>query len=169
MTITSKTKMDHINTASIQAHDRRIRNFTSKVGRFILHLVEMLLAMEVGMAVLHLLGSLTPASSSYAAAFESGTNLHALAMAIFMIVPMVAWMIVRGHGWRPCAEMAFAMFVPTAAVALLCQLGVNAYLPWLAFASSPAMYLGMIIAMLYRRDHYTGKVNHSAHTAQLEG
>ena len=71
--------MDHINTASTQAHDHRIRNFASKVGRFILHLLEMLLAMEVGMAILHLLGNLIPASSSYAAAFESGTNLHALA------------------------------------------------------------------------------------------
>ncbi len=41
-------------------------------------------------------------------------------MALTMTVPMVAWMRYRGHGWRPCLEMAAAMFVPTfVAIALL--------------------------------------------------
>lgn len=165
MTTLRKATTYPLKTAATPAQAPRIHSRASKAGRFILHLLEMLLAMEVGMAILHLLGNLIPASSSYTAAFESGTNLHTLAMAVFMIVPMVAWMIVRGHGWRHVAEMAFAMLAPMAAVALLCQLGLAAYLPWLAFASSPAMYLGMLTAMLYRRDHYTVKAGHSAHIA----
>ncbi len=167
MTITSKITMDHINTASIQAHDHRIRNSASKVGRFILHLLEMALAMMVGMVILYLLDSLTPASSSYSAAFEYGTIMFDVSMAVFMTVPMVAWMIVRGHGWRHVAEMAFGMNAPVAAIIVLRLLGAEAYLPGLADASHPAMFLGMIIAMLYRRDHYTGKANHSAHRTLL--
>ncbi len=33
---------------------------------------------------------------------------------------------------------------------------VDAYLLWLVKASHPAMFLGRIMAMLYRHDHYTG-------------
>ena len=76
---------------------------------------------------------------------------------------VVAWMIVRGHGWRHSAEMAFAMLAPVAAIIVLHLLGADAYLPWLSKASHLAMPLGMIVAMLYRRDHYTGKTDHSAH------
>jgi flagellar biosynthetic protein FliP len=155
--------MVHINTASIQAHDHRIRNSAAKVGRFSLHLLEMLLAMMAGMPILPMLRNLIPASSIYAAAFKSGTNVYGLTMAVFMTVPMVAWMIVRGHGWRHSAEMAFAMFVPLIAIIVLRLLGADAYLPWLDKASHLAMPLAMIIAMLYRRDHYTGKAGHSAH------
>jgi hypothetical protein len=163
MTITAKTTIDHVDTASTQGHDHRIRNAASNVGRFILHLLEMLLAMMAGMAILYLLDNLTPAASSYAAAFKSGTNLNDLAMAVFMTVPMVAWMIVRGHGWRHGAEMAFAMFAPVAVIIALRLLEADANLPWLADASHPAMPLAMIVAMLYRRDHYTLKAGHSAH------
>ncbi len=160
MTITSKTTMNHIHTASTQAPEHRIRNSALKVGRFILHLLEMALAMMVGMVILYWLDTVTPASSSYAAAFKYGTNLFDLAMGIFMTVPMVAWMIVRGHGRRHSAEMAFAMFAPVAAIIALRLLGGEAYLPWLDDASHPAMFLVMIMAMLYRRDHYTGKAGH---------
>ncbi|HET7089429.1 MAG TPA: hypothetical protein VFL17_12340, partial [Anaerolineae bacterium] len=113
-TIATKITLDHVKTDDTHAHDHRIRNSASKVGRFIRHFLEMLLAMVAGMAILYLLGNLIPASSRYAAAFESGTNLHAIMMAVFMTVPMVAWMIVRGHGWRHSAEMAVAMLAPMA-------------------------------------------------------
>ena len=160
MTI-SKTTMNHIYTAGTQAHEHRIRNSVWKVVRFILHLLEMLLAMVPGMAILNLLESLIPASSSYTAVFESGSNLYDPVMAVFMAVPMVGWMIVRGHGWHHGAEMAFGMIAPVAAIFVPRLLGADAYQSWLADISHPAMFLGMILAMLYRRDHYTGKAGHS--------
>jgi ABC-type multidrug transport system fused ATPase/permease subunit len=110
-----------LNTASIQAQHHRIRSSASKVGRFILHLLEMLLAMVAGMFILSFLGDLIPAYSSLYFAFRSGTNLYELAMVVFMTVPMVAWMIVRGHGRWHGAEMAFAMFVPVAVIIVLRQ------------------------------------------------
>ena len=163
MTTETKTTMAHRHAASIPAQDHEICSSVANVGRFTLHFLEMMVAMMAGMPFFFLLRNRVPASSIYAAAFVSGTNLSALAMGVFMTVPMVAWMIVRGHGWRHSAEMAFAMFAPVAAIIVLRLLGADASMPWLAFASHPAMFLAMITAMLYRRDHYTGKAGHAAH------
>jgi hypothetical protein len=149
--------------ATTQAHDHRIRNSASKVGRFILHLLEMLLAMMAGMFALYFLGNLIPASSGLNADFKSGTNLYEFAMVVFMTLPMVAWMIVRGHGRRHGAEMAFAMFAPVAVIIMLRLLEADTYLPWLADIGHMASLVGMIAAMLYRRDHYVSKVGYSAH------
>ncbi len=168
MTITTNTTMDHIHVASTQTHEHRIHNSVIKVWRFFLHLLEMLLAMMVGMPILFMLRNLIPASSSYAEAFGRGTILLDLAMAIFMTVPMVLWMVVRGHGWRHAAEMAFGMNAPVVAIIVLRLLGADVYLPWLVWVSHPVMPLGMIFVMLYRRDHYTGKAGHSAHVTHRE-
>lgn len=142
-----------------QTSDHPLLRTVSKTGRFLLHLLEMLIAMQVGMMLFHLvLGLLRIFSIS--SAFESGTTLHAVTMTVFMTIPMVAWMIFRGHGWRHCIEMVIAMVAPVALIGLLCQLGIDAYLPWLAGLSTPLMFLGMILAMLYRRDHYTRTKGH---------
>ena len=165
MTITSKTTIDHVRTADIQTHARRIRSTASKMGRFSLHLLEMTLAMMVVMVLLYLLDTLTPESSRYSVFFEYGTNQFDLAMGVLMTVPMVAWMAVRGHGRRHSVEMAGAMFVPVVAIIMLRLFGAGAYLSWLDYASHPAMFLTMLVAMLYRRDHYTGKAGHAVHAS----
>lgn len=136
------------------------RSLPWKVGRFLLHLLEMLLAMGAGMGLFHLLAGLIPPASPLAVVNERGTDLHVIVMNVFMVVPMVAWMIIRGHGWRHSIEMAVAMLAPIAFVTVLCRLGLETYLPWLTGASAPAMYLGMLAAMLYRRSHYTGQKCH---------
>jgi hypothetical protein len=136
------------------------RGLASKAGRFLLHFLEMLVAMQVGMGIFHIMLILIRTYSNRAA-LESGTTLHAIVMTIFMTVPMGAWMVLRGHGWRHSMEMVIAMTAPVALIGLLCQLGVDEYLPWLAGLSTPLMFLGMIAAMLYRREHYTrGKSHH---------
>jgi hypothetical protein len=150
-----------------QAPDHPLRTAVSKTGRFLLHLLEMLIAMQVGMMLFHLmLGLLRIFSISRA--FESGTTVHAVTMTVFMAIPMAAWMIFRGHGWRHCIEMVIAMVVPVALIGLLCQLGIDAYLPWLAGLSAPLMFLGMILAMLYRRDHYTRTKGHVMEPATVQ-
>lgn len=149
-------------TLSKTKHMHRNQSLAWKVGRFLLHLFEMLLAMEAGMGLFHLLQWLIPASSGIKAALKFGTNLHTILMAVFMTIPMAAWMKIRGHGWRYSVEMVVAMLAPMAAIILLCWLGIDAYLPWLAQASGPTMYLGMLAYMLYRRDHFTGQAHHAA-------
>ena len=159
-----KTTKTHVQTARIPAQDHKIRSSAARVGRFSLHFLEMMLAMMVGMPFFFMLRNQIPASSLYAAAFVRGTILFDLAMVVVMTVPMVAWMIVRGHGWRHSAEMAFAMSAPMVAViALRLLVGSDSDLPWLRQVGYNGMFLGMLIAMLYRRDHYIGKDDHSAH------
>ena len=121
-------------------------------GRFGLHFGEMVLAMMAGMLIYMPVAGLIP------------TSLQQIGMALFMAAPMVAWMRIRGHGWRHGFEMALAMLVPWAAVVGVVALGAANVLPWLAHASDPAMYLGMLGIMLVRRDHYAhgGAHQHSA-------
>jgi hypothetical protein len=164
MTTEIKTTKAHIHTASIPVQDHKIRSSAAKVARFGLHYLEMVMAMMVGMPFFFMLRNVIPASSGYTAVFVRGTILFDLAMVVVMTVPMVAWMIVRGHGWRHSAEMAFAMSAPMIVVITLRLLvGSDTYLPWFRQVGYNGMFLGMLIAMLYRRDHYTGKADHSAH------
>ncbi len=86
-------------------------------------------------------------------------------MDLFMAAPMVGWMLIRGHGWRHSLEMAIAMVAPMALIFALRQIGAQSYLPWLRQTSGPAMVLGMIGAMLFRRKHYAG---HGRHARQSE-
>jgi hypothetical protein len=79
--------------------------------------------------------------------------LHQVGMAVAMTVPMVAWMRVRGHGWRYGIEMALGMLVPWALVIGLASTSIGTALPWLAEADGVAMLLGMLAVMLLRGHH----------------
>jgi hypothetical protein len=163
MTTLEKTTHAHRKVEATIDQDSQIHTPASKVGRFFLHLLEMLLAMMVGMGIFHLLVKQIPATSSLATLADKQTVLHIAMMAIFMTVPMLTWMILRGHGWRHSLEMGVAMLAPVAVIYLLCTLGLVEYLPWLAGAGGTAMHLGMLAAMIYRRNHYTSKANRLAH------
>lgn len=165
MTVTSNTTMNHPHAATTQAHAHSIHRSFVSVGRFLLHLLEMVVAMMVGMGLLYGVDVLSPETARYAAFFEFGTNPFDLAMGVFMTVPMVGWMLVRGHGRRHSAEMALAMLAPVAAILVLRQAGAEDYLPWLDYAGHAVMLPAMLIAMLYRRDHFSGKGGHAGHAA----
>jgi AraC family transcriptional regulator, transcriptional activator FtrA len=85
---------------------------------------------------------------------------------VSMTLPMVAWMRIRGHGWRHGFEMAAGMLMPWAAV-----LGASWALPWLSSAADAAMLLGMLGVMLVRRDHYGahGEAHHHAAESRPAG
>ena len=73
--------------------------------RFLRHFGEMVLAMLLGMGVFDMVtGTIS---------IPMGPEVSALAMAVAMTVPMVAWMRIRKHTWRLNAEMAGAMIIPT--------------------------------------------------------
>ena len=126
--------------------------------RFLLHYLEMVAVMVMGMLVLG-------AASDALLDLPDETAVNIVEMAIAMTVPMVAWMRFRGHGWRPCLEMAAVMLVPAAAalVFLGTQLVENEMT--LLTIEHTAMFVGMFIAMLVRRDEYTGHVHGAADRA----
>jgi hypothetical protein len=121
--------------------------------RFIVHYVEMLVAMFAGMLVIGL---------PFAALGLDidAIELELLWMAFIMSVPMVAWMRYRGHGWAPASEMTAAMFVPSFAAIALLWAGIveGGHTPMMI--QHVAMFPAMLAVMLLRRSEYTG---HTAH------
>ncbi|WP_200216007.1 hypothetical protein [Micromonospora coerulea] len=79
--------------------------------KFARHFAEMVVAMAVGMVVLHPVWMFV-LDALGAAALMHNPYTGALIMATNMTVAMSAWMKFRGHRWRPIAEMGAAMYVP---------------------------------------------------------
>ena len=138
-----------------------------QVRRFLWRFLELQIPMALGALVCYLLGRVIPASSSFATVYHPGTYLFTTGDILFLTVPGVAWMIFRGHGWRHSLEMAAAMIAPVAAIIVVGQLAGAAYLLWLVTAMYPAMCLGMLFYMVYRRDDFTGKAAHAAQASPM--
>lgn len=155
MKIERKTTMNYIGTASRQAQDHPILNAVLKGGFFIWHYFEMMLAMMVGSTLFELLVRWMPESMSADLGLHPATFLYISGIAFSMMFVMVAWMIVRGHGWRHSAEMSVAMLLPVALVAGISIQRGSAALAWFDDTYCSAMCVGMLAAMLYRWDHFT--------------
>jgi hypothetical protein len=134
-------------------------------ARFVLHFLELQIPMVLGASACYLLGRLVPVSSGLATAYHPGTYLFTIGDVLFLSVPVVAWMIVRGHGRRHSLEMALAMVAPVAMIAVAGELAGYAYLLWLVTAMYPAMCLGMLVYMLYRPDQFRGRDHSASHPA----
>ncbi len=116
---------------------------------FIRHYLEMLIAMFLGMGVL--------AGVPAAAGFKLDAVEPALLwMAFTMSVPMVAWMRYRGHGWTPAWEMSASMFIPSFVVIALLWMGVAEGRGTLMAVQHVGMFPAMLVAMLLRREEYSG-------------
>lgn len=114
--------------------------------RFLRHFGEMVLAMLLGMAVFDVVTG--------AIHIPMGLEVSALAMAVAMTVPMVAWMRLRKHAWRLNAEMAGAMIIPTLVLIGGSRLGL---LPptSLMLGTHLLMVPAMLAVMLARWRDYT--------------
>lgn len=109
----------NISTAIHRGHTGRgARNF-----HFLRHLVEMTLAMMVGM-VASAAVFLATVGLTVDEALRRHAALFVLAQAFGMTVAMVVWMRHRGHGRRTCSEMAAAMVVPALVLIALRTLDV---------------------------------------------
>ena len=126
--------------------------------RFTRHLLEMIVAMVAGMAVLGLAIETLGEPPGYANPLvEYGL------MGAAMSAPMVAWMRHRGHSWTDGAEMTAAMLLPMFALVVPVELGVAGEAGHsLMMVSHVAMIAGMVALMVYRWDHYAhGKPDHA--------
>ena len=144
---------EHLGTASPEMGGR-VRRYLGAAWRFTRHLLEMVVAMIAGMAVLGVAIWLLGEPPGYA-----NLLVHYSLMGAFMSAPMVAWMRYRGHSWSDGLEMTAAMLVPMFALVLPVELGVARYVPGLTQGSLPllshvAMIGGMAGLMLYRWDRY---------------
>jgi hypothetical protein len=156
-------------TNSKQAYfSSKTRRFAdSKAGRFFLQFLELQISMSLGAFVCYLVVRLISGAGSFSSAYQPGTFLFAVGDLFFLTVPVMVWIIFRGHGWRHSLGIAVAMISPVAAIMVLGPLTAYDYLTWLLTAGYPAMSLGMLTYMLYRRDHFMRQLVHSKQTAVL--
>jgi hypothetical protein len=125
-----------------------------RISHFWLHFLEMFAAMWVRMAAGAPVFLAITGLSSAGQASRLYPAQSVLWMALGMTVPMVAWMLLRGHGRRNSAEMAAAMLVPAIPFIILCSLHV------LTGGTASCVYmmlstLAMLALMAYRRDVYS--------------
>ena len=144
----------------------RVRGRLASGYRFARHLLEMVLAMMLGMGVFGLALAVVGEPPGYA-----NLLVRYGAMGAFMAVPMVAWMFYRGHSWRDGGEMTAAMLVPMLIPVALVELGVA--VPGLTeeslmMLSHVAMIGGMVALMVYRFERYAHRTHdhHDARTAR---
>jgi hypothetical protein len=135
----------------------RVRSRLVSGWHFTRHLLEMVVAMLAGMAVLGVAIWLLGEPPGY-----SNLLVKYGLMGASMVVPMVAWMHHRGHSWSDGGEMTAAMLAPMFALVLPVELGVA--VPGLSegslmMLSHVAMIGGMVALMVYRWDRYA----HGAH------
>jgi flagellar biosynthetic protein FliP len=139
-------------TTAPRGADGRLRGSLGAGWRFTHHLLEMVVAMMLGMGVLGLVLWALGEPPGYA-----NLLVQYGLMGAFMAAPMVGWMRFRGHSWSDGGEMTTAMLVPMLAPVALVQLGVA--VPGLTegslmVVSHVAMIAGMVALMAYRFDRY---------------
>lgn len=141
----------------------RVQSAAAGAGRFILHFVEMFVAMMVSMApYMALAGKPT----------EANRIIWYAGMEFSMIPGMIILMLYQRHGWRHSLEMAGAMLIGPVVFLSCAQFGLHNYIPGLSRStlftlSDVTMTLGMLGAMLYRRDMYARP--HGAHQHATAG
>lgn len=129
--------------------------------RFLLHFVEMLVVMFVGMGVFSALAAGLFALAGSSLTGQAGWLRIAL-MGINMTVPMVLWMALRGHAPARNAEMAAAMLVPSAGAAALVAAGILGTGAGLVL-QHVVMVPAMLVVMLWRHDEYAHHQHELAH------
>jgi hypothetical protein len=129
------------------------------VWNFVQHLLEMTIAMFVGMFVLGMPAQMLFESLGWTSVTEDLVP-STLLMATYMSIGMAAWMRFRGCRWPAILEMSLAMYVPFLIM----------YVPYaLGWVSDGAVMIvghvlmtpAMVVAMLVRLNEYT--VSHRQH------
>ena len=140
------------------------RVFLRKVGRFILHYLQMCMACCVGGVTLGVAFFGGAALIGYPNLIVQAPVFSTLVLAIILTVPMVAWMRFRHHEWRPSLEMGSATM---GLGIVLVALGALGFIPlsdmfeWVASLACPVM----LVPMLLRVRLYAGGMDHHAHAA----
>lgn len=126
---------------------------------FIQHLLEMTIAMFVGMFALGIPAKLLFSELGWTVLNESMVP-RTLLMATWMSLGMAAWMRVRGCGWPAILEMSLAMYVPFVGMYPFYWAGLVGDMA-IMVVGHVLMVPAMVVAMLFRLSEYTG--GHSRH------
>ena len=133
---------------SRHSHHPPQSNLLAKIKPFIWHLFQMIVAMEIGMALYHgaFVNQLAP--MSYKFAIIAYPLFDYWMMMISMILPMICLMRYHRYDWRICIGMTIAMLAPVALLTMLMWIGLISMMT-LRIAGNITMNLGMVIYMLF--------------------
>ena len=135
---------------------------------FIRHFVEMCLAMCIGGIPLIILFFWGAAQFGHGDLLQTSPEFSVLAVACILSLPMIAWMRIRGMTWRLTAEMSAATVVMGILIVVLGGFGIlprSQLFEWMKGLACPSM----LVPMLLRLEHYTGRMDHSMHAAHHMG
>jgi hypothetical protein len=135
-----------------QARSPEVRH-KRRLSPFWRHFLEMLAAMAVGMLATGAIFLSVVGLKTWDQVTVGYPTQALLAMAAGMTVPMVAWMLYRGMGWRNSAEMAAAMVLPVLPFLCLVWFGVTKSAQCGGYCA--ATIVAMLALMGYRRGQYS--------------
>ena len=124
-----------------------------RISPFWRHFLEMLAAMVAGMIATVAIFLSIVGLKSWGQVTAQYPTQALLAMATGMTVPMVAWMLFRGMGWRNSYGMAAAMVLPVVPFLCLVWLGVTKSAQCGAYCALTVV--AMLGLMFYRRSEYS--------------
>ncbi len=154
--------MDQFDDALIGVRNKPHRTTRAKVGGFLWHLLQMVLAMEAGMMVYHLLLGTLFAGSGFAILTKENRLFGYWMMVVPMALAMLAFMRFRRYDWRHCSEMTLAMLAPLAGLTVLVLCYVFPVQTLRSFGD-PLMILAMAAYMLVRSGHHAHGQEQACH------
>ncbi len=120
---------------------------------FVQHLIEMTIAMFVGMFALGIPARMLFESLGWTVLTEQMVP-RTLLMATYMTIGMVLWMRYRGCSWPAARDMGLAMYVPFVMMYPFHWAGLVSDMTVMV-VGHVLMVPAMVVAMLLRRDEYT--------------
>jgi hypothetical protein len=121
------------------------------------HFLEMFGAMALGMVAAAAI-LLSFVGTTWDEATRQYPSASLLAIAAGMTIPMAAWMLYRGMGWKNSREMAAAMAVPV--IPFLCLVWTGATPTAQCGAYCLVAIVAMLALMAHRRDEYSMDMHH---------
>ena len=150
MTASGKTTtLERTTAVETGHHHDPSTSLSQKIIFWVWHLLQMVIAMQVGMA-LYMVFADHLAPASYRAAAAANPLFDFWMMMAAMTVPMLLLMWYHKYNWRYCLGMTLAMLAPVAFLTLLTQADLLS-LCGLHCNGQTAMLLGMAIFMFFRR------------------
>jgi len=132
---------------SQHSHHHPQSNRAAKIKSFILHIFQMIIAMEIGMMLYHMVFFNLPAPESYKTFILANPLFDYWMMMLAMTLPMIVLMRYHKYDWRYCIGMTIAMLAPVALFTMLMWIGLISMMT-LRIAGNITMNLGMVIYML---------------------
>jgi hypothetical protein len=117
------------------------------------HFLQMLAAMMLGMIATGAIFITVVGLKSWDEVTTQYPTQSLLAMAVGMTVPMSAWMLYRGMGWRNSLEMAAVMVAPV--IPLLCLVWFDVTRSAQCGAYCALTVVAMLALMRYRHSEYS--------------